>query len=374
MNARPLWRAALCGLTLAASALCAHPQWKEANCIAVVEDSGSLSLTIKFDVPSYLTGKLPKDAPIEELDALMRTPDALEKAMDGAHAKFLRTLKVTADGTPVSLELRQFPEAVAVRIQSARQGEADRYPVLMNARLGTELPAGTRRVEIAFPPELGTVFTNFRKGMEYQVVTAVIPGEAAAFDVDLPMTGLAVFLLSGFEHVIPAGWDHCLFMLAMFLCAGTVRLALLRSLIFTAGHAVTLTLVVTGALPPTGPWIEPVIAFTIAWAGYEAWRGAILPVRWLVPLTFGLVHGLGFAAAAADRLEGWDKAGIVELLVGFNFGIESAQVGIVLVSAAVFGLLNRAWPSLPARKGAAIAVSAAGVYVCLERALGLLSL
>lgn len=374
MNARPLWRAALGGLTLAASALCAHPQWKEANCIAVAEDSGSLSLTIKFDVPSYLTGKLPKDAPIEELDALMRAPDALEKAMDGAHAKFMSTLKVTADGTPVRLELRQFPEAGAVRTQSARQGEADRYPVLMNARVGAELPAGTRRVEIAFPPELGTVFTNFRKGMEYQVVTAVIPGEAAAFDVDLPMTGLAVFLLSGFEHVIPAGWDHCLFMLAMFLCAGTVRLALLRSLIFTAGHAVTLTLVVTGALPPTGPWIEPVIAFTIAWAGYEAWRGAILPVRWLVPLTFGLVHGLGFAAAAADRLEGWDRAGIVELLVGFNVGIESAQVGIVLVSAGIFGLLNRAWPSLPARKGAAIAVGAVGVYVCLERTLGLLSL
>lgn len=374
MNARLPWRAALCGLTLAASALCAHPQWKEANCIAVAEDSGSLSLTIKFDVPSYLTGKLPKDAPIEELDALMRTPDALEKAMDGAHAKFLRALKVTADGKPVSVEVLQFPEAGAVRLQSARQGEADRYPVLMNARLRTELPAGTRRVEIAFPPELGTVFTNFRKGMEYQVVTAVIPGEAAAFDVDLPMTGLAVFLLSGFEHVIPAGWDHCLFMLAMFLCAGTVRLALLRSLIFTVGHAVTLTLVVTGALPPTGPWIEPVIAFTIAWAGYEAWRGAILPVRWLVPLTFGLVHGLGFAAAAADRLEGWDKAGIVELLVGFNFGIESAQVVIVLASAVVFGLLSRFWPSLPARKGAAIGVGATGLYVCLERTLGLLGL
>lgn len=352
--------------------LSAHPQWKEANCIAVAEDSGALSLTIKFDVPSYLTGKLPKDAPVEELDALMFAPQALEKAVSAAPAKFLRGLKVTADGTPVRLELNQFPEAGAMRAQSARQGEADRYPVLMNARLGTELPPGTRRVEIAFPPELGTVFTNFRKGMEYQVVTAVVPGETAAFDVDLPMTGLSVFLLSGFEHVIPAGWDHCLFMLAMFLCAGTVRLALLRSLIFTAGHAVTLTLVVTGALPPTGPWIEPVIAFTIAWAGYEAWRGAILPVRWLVPLTFGLVHGLGFAAAAADRLEGWDRAGIVELLVGFNVGIESAQVSIVLVSAAVFGLLGRMRPELPARKVAAIAVATVGLFVCLERTLGLL--
>ncbi|MFM7209755.1 MAG: HupE/UreJ family protein, partial [Verrucomicrobiota bacterium] len=85
-------------------------------------------------------------------------------------------------------------------------------------------------------------------------------------------------------------------------------------------------------------------------------------------------HGLGFAAAASDRLEGWDRAGIVELLVGFNVGIESAQVGIVLVSAGIFGLLNRAWPSLPARKVAAIAVGGVGVYVCLERTLGLLSL
>ncbi len=363
--------AALC--VLIAGSLSAHPQWKEANCIAVADDEGGLSLTIKFDVPSYLTGKIPKEAPIEELDALMSAPADLQKAMGAAPGKFLRSLKVSADGVPVRLELRQFPETEAMRTQSVRQGEADRYPVLMNARFGARLPAGTSRVEVAFPPELGTVFTNFRKGMEYQVVTAVIPGESAVFDVDLPAVGLLVFLGWGFEHVIPAGWDHCLFMLAMFLCAGTVKLALLRSLVFTAGHAVTLTLVVTGALPPTGPWIEPVIAFTIGWAGYEAWRGAILPVRWVIPLSFGLVHGLGFAAAAADRLEGWDRAGIAELLVGFNLGIETAQVGIVLISAALFALVERRMPSLPARKAAAMAVGATGVVVCLERAFSLLS-
>lgn len=363
----------LCLYALLSPLLTAHPQWKEANCLAVAEDSGSLTLTVKFDVPSYLTGKIPKEAPVTELDALMFAPQALEKAMASAPAKFLGALKVTADGVPVRMELRQFPEPGAVRAQSARQGEADRYPVLMNARLGAELPAGTRRVEIAFPPELGTVFTNFRKGMEYQVVTAVIPGESAAFDVDLPDVGLLVFLSSGFEHVIPAGWDHCLFMLAMFLCAGTVRLALLRSLVFTAGHAVTLTLVVTGALPPTGPWIEPVIAFTIAWAGYEAWKGAVLPARWVVPLAFGLVHGLGFAAAAGDRLEGWDRAGVVELLIGFNAGIETAQVAIVLASAAVFALADRHLPAMPARKVTAVAVSACGLFLCLERLLGLIN-
>ncbi len=198
-------------LTLLTAAVSAHPQWKEANCIAVAEDSGKLSLTVKFDVPSYLTGKYPKDAPVAELDALMFAPEALERAMSSAPAKFLAAMKVTADGKPVKLTLAQFPEAAAVRTQSARQGEADRYPVLMNARMEASLAGGTRRIEIAFPAELGTVFTNFRKGMDYQVVTAVIPGETASFDVDLPATGLAFFLSSGFLHVIPAGWDHCLF-------------------------------------------------------------------------------------------------------------------------------------------------------------------
>jgi hypothetical protein len=359
-------------LTLLTAAVSAHPQWKEANCIAVAEDSGKLSLTVKFDVPSYLTGKYPKDAPVAELDALMFAPEALERAMSSAPAKFLAAMKVTADGEPVKLTLAQFPEAAAVRTQSARQGEADRYPVLMNARMEASLAGGTRRIEIAFPAELGTVFTNFRKGMDYQVVTAVIPGETASFDVDLPATGLAFFLSSGFLHVIPAGWDHCLFMLAMFLCAGTVRIALLRSLIFTVGHAVTLTLVVTGKLPPTGPWIEPVIAFTIAWAGYEAWKGALIPMRWAVPLAFGLVHGLGFAAAAADRLEGWDRAGVTELLIGFNLGIETAQVGIVLLAAAAFRGLDAIRPEGVARRTTAVVVGAVGAGVCVDRLLGML--
>ncbi len=359
-------------LTLLNAAVSAHPQWKEANCIAVAEDSGKLSLTVKFDVPSYLTGKYPKDAPVAELDALMFAPEALERAMSSAPAKFLAAMKVTADGEPVKLTLAQFPEAAAVRTQSARQGEADRYPVLMNARMEASLAGGTRRIEIAFPAELGTVFTNFRKGMDYQVVTAVIPGETASFDVDLPATGLAFFLRSGFLHVIPAGWDHCLFMLAMFLCARTVRIALLRSLIFTVGHAVTLTLVVTGKLPPTGPWIEPVIAFTIAWAGYEAWKGALIPMRWAVPLAFGLVHGLGFAAAAADRLEGWDRAGVTELLIGFNLGIETAQVGIVLLAAAAFRRLDAIRPEGVARRTTAIVVGAVGAGVCVDRLLGML--
>ncbi|MGA0134101.1 MAG: HupE/UreJ family protein [Opitutales bacterium] len=368
-----MWAAIPGALLLAALLVApagAHPQWKEANCIAVVDDSGKLTLTVKFDVPSFLTGKLPQEAPVAELDALMTAPRALEDAISPARDKFAKSLKVTADGERVDVELRQFPEAEAIRAQSARQGEVDRYPVLLNARLAAKIPAGTRRVEMTFPAELGTVFTNFRKGMEYQVVTAVVPGEAGVFDVELPGGGVLRFFGSGFLHVAPMGWDHCLFMLAMLLCAETLRIALLRSLIFTLGHAVTLSLVATGTLPPTGPWIEPVIALTIAWAGYEAWRGAVVKARWVVPLAFGLVHGLGFAAAASERLTGWDSSDIAGLLVGFNLGVESAHVVVILTASLLLGLAAARRPDVDFKRPLSALVAAAGVILFVAALLG----
>ena len=44
--------------------LWAHPEWKEATCIGVIDEKNVFALTVKFDVPSFLLGQLPKDAPI----------------------------------------------------------------------------------------------------------------------------------------------------------------------------------------------------------------------------------------------------------------------------------------------------------------------
>ena len=51
--------------------------------------------------------------------------------------------------------------------------------------------------------------------------------------------------------------------------------------------------------------------------------------RAAVAAAFGIIHGFGFAAALGSLdLDGW---GFVAALVGFNLGIEAAQVGIVLL-------------------------------------------
>lgn len=371
-----LWLSALVPALLPA-----HPEWKEASCIGVIDDQGRFALTVKFDVPSFLLGQLPKDAPVKDLDALMFTPGRLADAIEPARRSFLAGLRLEADGRPVAWTLEAFPTAEQLLAQSARQGEADRYPVMMNAKLRAVVPADTRKLVLRFPDVLGTVFTNLRKGMEFQTVMAVSknePGEFLLGDDPAPAGDQTIFTLlaDGFGHVLPDGWDHCLFMLAMFLGAASLRQALGRSLVFTLGHSLTLSAVALGWVGNPGPWIEPFIALTIGLGGLMAYRGEASNRRMLiVPAAFGLVHGLGFAAAVSDRLKDWDHASIVRILVGFNVGVELAQMSVIFASAGLLWAMARAGlPANPLRRGLCLAVAIAGFAVMASRIAGLAGL
>ncbi|MEI6793642.1 MAG: hypothetical protein WCL05_00210, partial [Verrucomicrobiota bacterium] len=173
-----LWLAALLP-----TLLWAHPEWKEASCIGVIDEKNTFALTVKFDVPSFLVGQLPKDAPIKDLDALMFTPGRLAASIEPGRKLFLAGLRLEADGKPVAWTLESFPTAEQILAQSGRQGEADRYPVLMNAKLTATVPADTQKLVLRFPDVLGTVFTNLRKGMEFQTVMAVSKNEPGEFQI-----------------------------------------------------------------------------------------------------------------------------------------------------------------------------------------------
>ncbi len=338
--ARSLFLAVFLLLT---ASLQAHPEWKEAYCIGVIDDEYVFDFKVKFDAPSFYVGKHPKEATIKELDALMYEPGRLAAAAAQAPKDFLRGTRVYADGVAVPLELVGFPTAAEVKTLSKQQGEADRYPVIMTARLRAKIPRETGIVEVVYPDALGSVITNLRRGMDSQVLMTVAPGEKGLFKIGEVHFTLSGFLREGFEHVIPDGWDHCLFMLAMMLAAASVGEALRRSLVFTLGHAITLTLVITGTIPPVGNWIEPIIAATIALGGYLAYRQKPAQTAFVVvPLVFGLIHGLGFAAAAADKLQGIGPADLAKLLLGFNVGVEAAQAAIILTTAGILYALSKA--------------------------------
>ena len=364
--ARSLFLAVFLLLT---ASLQAHPEWKEAYCIGVIDDEYVFDFKVKFDVPSYYVGKHPKEATIKELDALMYELGRLAAAAAQAPKDFLRGTRVYADGVVVPLELVGFPTAAEVQTLSKQQGEADRYPVIMTARLRAKIPRETGIVEVVYPEALGSVITNLRRGMDSQVLMTVAPGEKGLFKIGEVHFTLSGFLREGFEHVIPDGWDHCLFMLAMMLAAASVGEALRRSLVFTLGHAITLTLVITGTIPPVGNWIEPIIAATIALGGFLAYRQKPAQTAFVVvPLVFGLIHGLGFAAAAADKLQGIGPADLAKLLLGFNVGVEAAQAAIILTTAGILYALSKARLETSAlRRILGLLIAIAGTAIMVAR-------
>jgi hypothetical protein len=311
----------------------------------------------------------------------MYTPGRLAVAVATGRQQFLSGLRLEADGKPVAWTLVSFPSAEQISTLSASQGEADRYPVMMNVKLTATVPADTQKLVLRFPDALGTVFTNLRKGMEFQTVMAVSknePGEFQIGDGSAATDNQTVYALlaDGFGHVLPDGWDHCLFMLAMFLGAASLRQALGRSLVFTLGHSITLSAVALGWVGNPGAWIEPFIALTIGLGGLMAYRSTATNRQMLVvPAVFGLVHGLGFAAAVSDRLQDWDNGSIVRILVGFNIGVELAQMVVIFGSAGLlWAVLRTGVPETKVRRMLCLTVAVVGFGVMAWRVAGLAGL
>ena len=370
--------ALLCLAVFCSGALSAHPEWKEANCLGVIDGTGRLTLTIKFDVPSFLVGQTSKEAPIKALDELMLTPGRLAASVEPGRRRLLEGVRLEVDGRAVPVSLDAFPSAETIAATSAKQGEADRYPVMLNARLSATIPTKAARIKLSFPATLGTVFVNLRKGMDYQVVmaaTPAYPAELALADGHRESAGETAWtlFLDGFGHVLPDGWDHGLFMVAMFLGAASLGQALRRSLVFTVGHSITLTAVAMGWLGQPGPWIEPFIALTIGISAWLAFRGRLQERSALVlPAAFGLVHGLGFAAAVSDNLANWSAGDVVLILIGFNLGVEAAQALVISVTATLFWAAHRSrLPDAKIRQAASLAIALIGFGVFLWRLLGL---
>lgn len=357
--------ATLLGLT---SALTAHPNWKPAT--AEVSTQGErLVITLRIDVPPYLLGRMPQAIEVKELDAFMFDDEAeLDRKLASAPARLSREISATVDAASLTLSEPVFPTADAIRKQMQSQPEADRYPLMLPVTTRTTLPPGEGKIRVRFPATLGNVLVTFRTSPDRLDMIVVPAGEwSDPVPVSGPTRGFVAtflgFLQSGFSHVLPEGWDHALFMLAMFLSAPSLRIALLRSLSFTFGHSLTLGLVWFGILPAPGGWIEPLIAASILVAALLAAVGKG-PSKWLMlgACAFGLLHGLGFAAAADFAQSGSSE--VLGALAGFNVGIELAQ--LLLISTACLLVLpwrDCSWFETRLRRPLAWLVAAGGFWL-----------
>ncbi|MDC0088325.1 HupE/UreJ family protein [Akkermansiaceae bacterium] len=187
--------------------------------------------------------------------------------------------------------------------------------------------------------------------------------------------GAFALLKLGFEHVVPQGLDHVLFVLCLFLMARQWRVLLTQSLVFTIAHSLTLGLAISGVLqmeywPPfLSSWIEPLIAVSILVLALEnVLRKEVTRNRYLVIFGFGLIHGLGFAGSLGAALQQSSDGWIYPLALA-NLGVELAQV-TVLISAWILTLwLAESERYEIVRKGLSLLIAAIAAWMVIERVL-----
>lgn len=147
----------------------------------------------------------------------------------------------------------------------------------------------------------------------------------------------------GIEH-IAFGVDHLLFVLGLMLLVDN-RSTLIKAITaFTLAHSMTLALSFLDVITLDSAPVEASIALSLVLLAYEAirtereLRGISSKWPWLVAGGFGLIHGLGFAAALKGV--GVPVAEITLALLFFNMGVEFGQLAFILVVLCVYALIS----------------------------------
>lgn len=182
------------------------------------------------------------------------------------------------------------------------------------------------------------------------------------------------FVRLGFEHILPGGVDHMLFVAGLVLGnAGRYRRVLLSLTLFTLAHTITLALGNLQVVHVPRQWVEPLIALSICLLGVDNLRRRSIAVtgsdvaRQLLVFCFGLIHGLGFANALAEL--SFDREHLVLALCSFNVGVELGQVAVVVLLGCVLFWIRdprqlRRYIIFPG----SVAIAASGLFLVVERA------
>ena len=259
---------------------------------------------------------------------------------------------------PALLELREIATheyEVLWRTSATRAGRSDVAPQLPqacrtvgDARAGLEDDAWVARWRLRCEGGLAGQHIGVR-GLEASRIAVilrlqplggsaqqiVLDARSPALEVTQAVSAAAVFpeyFGLGVEHLL-FGFDHLLFVCALFLLVRGLRPLVITVTAFTLGHSLTLSLASLGLVRVNEGAMELGIALSLLWLASELARPAGLPPSplsrrpWLMAGGFGLLHGLGFAGALTQI--GLPAGEIPLALLAFNLGIEAGQLMLI---------------------------------------------
>lgn len=347
-----------------------------------VERSGEVAVTLRIDYLAFALGVSHAEANPDEELALLRSPRTdLEARLEEAAAGFREEARLSTDAGPATLRQIELPDLATTLARASADTANVALPVMATIKARFQLPPSAREFSVRLPFVVGDIVVSVEQpGRE--PATALLPAgktsslfRVLAAAADEPPGGryawLAVlgrFVRIGFEHILPRGLDHMLFVLGLFLFSARWRPLLWQVSAFTLAHSLTLGFAAAGVLRLDSGVVEPLIALSIVLVAVDnvlrrqqlrSWRVAVV-------FGFGLIHGLGFAGALVET--GLPAAHFLAALAGFNVGVELGQIAVVALAFAIVGWFRdhagyRRWVVVPG----SVAIAAVAAVWTVQR-------
>ena len=298
-----------------------------------VRQDGTLSVDMATNLEAMLAGVGPEHSDTDDASNTAayeafraKHSKALESDFKGFRQRLIDAIALTADGAPVRLAI--------VGLEVPETGDVS-LPRTSTIRLEGRLPEGATTLGWRFDAAYGASVIRLRTGEAPISHSAYLaPGEASAHIVVDRITAQSAwsvfvnYVVVGFEHILPRGLDHILFVIGLFLLSVRLKPLVAQITGFTLAHTLTLALGMLGFVRISPAIVEPLIALSIIYVAIEntltdrlqRWRPAIV-------FGFGLLHGLGFAGVLAEF--GLPDEHFITGLIAFNLGVELGQLVVI---------------------------------------------
>lgn len=262
------------------------------------------------------------------------------------------------------------PELTAVAVPDVGDPELAR---MSEFQFSVALPSGADSVQVGWDAAFGTLVLR-QQGVE-KPYDGFLEAGVLSDPIQLgggDQAGLWATFLNyvpvGFDHIVPKGLDHILFVLGLFFLSTRWSPLLWQVSAFTVAHTITLALAALGYVQVPGTVVEPLIAASIVFVAVENLLTDGLS-RWrpFVVFGFGLLHGLGFASVLGEF--GLPEGAFIPALIGFNVGVEFGQLAVIAVAFALVGYWfgRKSWYKARISNPASVLIGLVGAWWVVER-------
>ncbi len=318
--------------------------------------------------PQSLLQKLEAEAGLPRSPTLDAA--SLESRLEPLVASVARHIDLRFDGVPS-------PATLSIT-QLEVPGDVMRPSFVVLSATGA-VPNGARIATWSYGLSSSTYAVVLVRDGDTNPTTTWVEGDATSDPLSLePATAaprlqvIGQYVALGFEHILPHGIDHILFVLGIFLLTTRLRPVLVQITAFTLAHSLTLGLTICGVVSLSPRVVEPLIALSIAYVAVEnVLTPRLTPWRPVLVFAFGLLHGMGFAGVLRNQRLPGDE--LIPALVGFNAGIELAQLTVIAIAFASVTLWYQEKPWYRARVvvPASAAIAVAGLLWTVRRVIHL---